>query len=199
MLLLALAANSHAQIAVQVQILPDPTKPPVSLDPSALSAIAANQGIAGFSGVLSQTVDTQLVAEQCPPGTYSALQTVNQVATQVCVSCPAGTASSVSGASDPSTCVACVTGAYALVGASACTDCPANTFSVTPQAPGPAACIACPRNTTSPARSDSVDKCVCNNGFFTSQNVLSALPYDAVPLSLPFVNAAPINYAHATC
>ncbi len=198
-LALACLHSGAAQIAVEVQILPDPSLPPVSLDPTALGNIAASQGIAGFSGVLSQTVDTQLVAERCPKGTYSSLQTVNQVSSQVCVSCPAGTASDVDGASDPSTCSPCATGSYALSGASACTDCPANTFSVTPQAPGPSSCIACPLNTTSPARSDSIDKCVCNGGYFASQNLLNALPYAAVPLALPFTNAAPIDYAHVTC
>lgn len=198
-LVLIALGPSAAQIAVQVQIMPDPTKPTVPLDPTALGNIAASQGIAGFSGVLSQTVDTQLVAEKCPAGTYSALQIINSVSTQVCVSCPAGTASAVSGASDPSTCVACVTGAYALPGASTCTDCPPNTFSVTPLAAGPTACIACPSNTTSPARSDSIDKCVCNNGFFSSQNLLDAVPYNAVPLRLSFTGVSAIDYAHVTC
>ena len=182
-----------------MQILPDPTILPSPLDPSLLGSIATNQGVTGYSGVVSQSVDTQLVAERCMPGTYSALQTTGQSTSQVCVSCPAGTASSVSGASDPSACTACPTGTYALTGASVCSDCPANTFSVTPLAGSPSVCMACPQNTTSPVRSDSIDKCVCVNGFFDSKNLMDASPYDAVPLALPFTNVAPIDYAHVTC
>ena len=194
-----LLTQCAAQITVDLQILPDPTILPSPIDPSLLGSIAANQGVTGFSGVVSQSVDTQLVAELCAPGTYSAVQTTGQSTSQVCVSCPAGTASSVSGASDPSACTACPTGTYALTGASVCTNCPANTFSVTALAGSPSVCLACPQNTTSPARSDSIDKCVCVNGFFTSNNLMDAIPYDAIPLALPFVNVAPINYAHVTC
>lgn len=190
------ATHAAAQIAVNVQILPDPTILPSPIDPTVLGSIAANQGVTGFSGVISQTVDTQLVAELCTPGTYSA---VVPGTGQVCLSCPAGTASPTSGASDPSACRSCPTGTYALTGASACTDCPVNTFSVTPMAATPAACLACPNNTTSPARSDSIDKCVCVNGFFNSQNLMDATPYDAIPLALPFGNVASINSAHVTC
>lgn len=195
-LCLLFIAHAAAQIAVNVQILPDPTILPSPIDPSVLGSIAANQGVTGFSGVISQTIDTQLVAELCQPGTYSALV---PGAGQTCVACPAGTASPASGASDPSACRACPIGAYALTGASACTDCPANTFSVTSRAGSRDVCLACPSNTTSPARSDSIDKCVCVNGFFQSQNLMAAIPYDAVPLALPFGNVLPVNRAHVTC
>lgn len=193
MLVFFVPHRSTAQLAVEVDIKPDPSKPTLVLDPSQFA------GVNSFSGIMSQTVDTELVAEKCTPGTYSSTLIVDGINTQTCVPCAAGTASAVSGASDASTCVPCITGSFSFSGSSSCTDCPANTFSVTPQATGPTACLSCPANTTAPARSDNVDKCVCVNSYFPSTNLLNAYPYDAVPIVLSLSGAASINYAHVTC
>ena len=191
-LLVFACTHTAAQIAVEVEYVP-PSGPIVQLDPSQFT------GVNSFSGIMSQSTETDLVAEKCTPGTYSAALIVDGINTQVCTPCPAGTASAVSGAFDASTCVPCVTGSYSLAGSSSCSDCPANTFSVSLQATGPGSCIPCPANTTATARSDSVDKCVCVNGYFPSTNLLDAYPYAAIPIVLSLVGASPINYAHVTC
>ena len=200
-LVLMLAASSiNAQITVNVQILPsDPSAPPPVLDLSTLVNSGGAQVLTGFPGVNSGTVDVQLYAQMCTPGTYSQQS-------GSCIPCPAGTASSASGASDPSTCIPCPTGSYAAAGSSVCIDCVANTFSVIPLAPDITVCQACPPQTTSGVVSDNVDQCICNSGYFLSDNILSVsngLTYDAVSQgvanTLAFISLVSIDVPHVTC
>lgn len=187
-------AQVTGQVGINVQILPGPNQPAPTIDANTLS----QQGVSGVAQVITGTVDTQLVAQQCGRGTYSS--------NQKCVPCPNGTASTALGASDPSTCVPCPTGSYAIAGSSVCTDCTANTFSVTPLAATNGACLQCPPYTTSVSQSDSVQDCVCNSGYFLSNNVISAtnqLLYDSIPAVvsdlLAFRGASPIDVPHVTC
>lgn len=190
--------SAAAQLQIDVQIA-NPSGGTITLDPNALNSQASSQGVAGaFVNVQTDTV-TQLVAQQCQPGTFSQTTTVNGVTTQTCVNCAAGTASTAIGASDASTCVPCTTGAFAIERSSVCTDCAANTFSVTPAGPSPSVCLQCPPYTTSPVHSNSVDNCICNAGYFQSDNVLKAFPYAAVPISLGFEGAAGIDFSHVLC
>jgi hypothetical protein len=187
-------SQATGQVAIDVQILPGPNEPAPIIDANAI----AQQGVSGVSQVITGTVDTQLVAQQCGQGTYSS--------NQKCVPCPNGTASAALGASDPSTCVPCPTGSYALAGSSVCTDCTANTFSVTPLASNQGVCLQCPPYTTSAIRSDNVERCTCNSGYFLSNNIISAtnqLLYDTIPAVvsdlLAFRGASPIDVPHITC
>ncbi len=187
--------TTHAQVAVEIEINANGDQPP-TLDLNTLN----QQGVNGISGLVPGTVDTILVAEQCGQGTYSG---IDETGSQVCVPCQAGTASAVSGASDPSTCIPCTTGAYAALQSSACSNCNANTFSVTPMAATAGACLTCPPHTTSNAVSDSVEDCVCNSGFFLSDNIISvanSLTYDYIPPgisdSLQFKSAVSIDVVH---
>ena len=200
--LLLTMCSVNAQITVNVQISPDPNNlnaPPPVLDLNTLVSGGNQQGLTGFQGVSSGTVDVQLVAQMCGPGTYSQLS-------GSCLQCPAGTASAASGASDPSTCIPCPTGAYASAGSSVCVDCRPNTFSVVPLAPDITVCQACPVQSSSNAESDNVDQCVCNSGFFLSDNILSVsngLTYDAVSQgianTLAFSSLVSIDVPHVTC
>jgi hypothetical protein len=203
LVLLALTLHSiNAQITVDVQILPDPNNinsPPPVLNLDTLVSNGGSQGLTGFQGVNAGTVDVQLYAQMCAPGTYSQLS-------GACIPCPAGTASATNGASDPSTCIPCPTGAYASAGSSVCTDCRPNTFSVVPLAPDITVCQTCPIYTSSNAESDNVDQCVCNSGYFLSDNILSVsngLTYDAVSQgianTLAFSSLVSIDVAHVTC
>ena len=199
-LLLQPASSQFADI--QIEINPDPDSPTPTVNITNLQTAAKNVGInTGILNMMPQTVDTQLQAELCGPGTYSQMSTGQFINTNQCVKCPNGTASAVSGASDPSTCVPCPTGAYSWQGASACIDCAANTFSVTPQAPNSSACIACPPNTNALPGSDAIEKCQCNTAFFLSDNILTvnALTYDTIATAIPFGDVAPINTPHVTC
>jgi len=201
-LLIIMAHSVNAQITVNVQIAPDPTNPsnpPPVLNLDTLVSDGSKQGLTGFQGVNAGTVDVQLYAQMCTPGTYSQ-------PSGSCVPCPAGTASAANGASDPSTCIPCPTGAYASAGSSACTDCVPNTFSVVPLAPDITVCQSCPLYTASNAESDNVEQCVCNSGYFLSNNILSVsngLTYDSVSQgvanTLAFSSLVSIDVPHVTC
>jgi hypothetical protein len=191
-LMLCAATLTAAQIQVNWSILPPANQPTIDL--SNLGQAAAAQGATGIVSV-QKTVEEQLSATQCQRGTYSQKSGTSQI----CVPCPAGTASAATGASDPSTCVPCPTGAYSSQGASACTDCVADTFSVTVRATNPGVCRQCPPDSTSPARSSNVDMCICDPGNFLSDNVMRAFPYDAVPVEMSLVGATGIDIPHVTC
>ena len=191
----SLFVQSNAQqLVIQVNIS-SPNGANTTIDQGKLNSVASSQGAGAIIASVSQSVDTQLTAQQCQQGTYS--QTVNSA--QTCVNCAAGTASSAVGASDSSTCVPCTTGSFSLEKSATCTDCGVNTFSVTPAGPSPSVCLQCPPYTTSPTHSSSVDSCVCNAGFFQSDNVLKAFPYDYVPISIDFSGAFSINFPHVSC
>jgi hypothetical protein len=63
-------------------------------------------------------------------------------------------------------------------------DCPANTFSPTYKAGSITQCLACPPDTTSTSGSNNVRSCVCNSGYFVSNNLVSA--FDGIISSLGF-------------
>jgi hypothetical protein len=81
-----------------------------------------------------------------------------------------------------------------------------NTFSVVPLAPDVTVCQPCPLYTSSSAESDNVDQCVCNSGYFLSDNILSVsngLTYDAVSQgianTLAFSSLVSIDVPHVAC
>ena len=194
---------THSQFAdVQINILPSADAPTPVVNITNLENAATEQKLVGnFLNVLPQTVDTSLQAELCGPGTFSQMSTGQLLNTQQCVKCPNGTASPVSGASDPSTCAPCPIGTYSWSGAAVCINCAANTFSVTPQAPNANVCVACPPNTASLPGSSAIENCLCNTAYFLSDNILTVndITYDSIAISMPFTNAASIDMAHVTC
>jgi hypothetical protein len=193
--LLYCASVAFGQITVDFKILPNAGQN-VTIDPGTLANYVKQSGsVIQFSGI-SQTVDTFLSAQQCPTGTFSS---VTSTGAQTCEKCPAGTASPTLGASSIAACLPCSTGSFSLEQASVCTDCTVNTFSVTPAAPSQTYCMKCPQNTTSPVHSSAVEMCVCNPGFFLSDNVMNAYPYDAVPITMPLTGIMSINVPHVSC
>jgi len=185
---------ASAQLNIQVSIAggAQPT-----IDANSLSNAVSTQGLAGkFQGTITQSSDTILVVDKCSVGTYSSY---TKIATQssVCVNCTAGTASNVEGASTPMTCAACNAGSFSGSGAANCTDCPKNTFSTTYMATRLNDCLACPPHSTSPAHSDHVEACVCDDGYFQSNNILTA--FDAVLASLAFIGMVSIDIPHLVC
>jgi hypothetical protein len=193
--LLYCVATALGQITVDFKILPGPDQN-VTIDPNTLANYVKQSGsVIQFSG-MSQKVDTFLSAQQCPTGTFSA---VTPTGAQTCEKCPAGTASPTLGASSIAACIPCSTGTFSLEQASVCTDCTVNTFSVTPAAPSREFCMRCPTNTTSPVRSSAIEMCVCDPGFFLSDNLMHAYPYDAVPITMPLTGIMSINVPHVSC
>ena len=183
------------QVSVDFQILPNSGQN-VTIDDKTLSNYIQQSGSVIQFSSFSQTVETQLSALQCPTGTYSSTTASGG---QTCQKCPAGTASPYLGASNAASCAPCSTGSFSLEQASVCTDCTLNTFSVTPSAPSISYCMKCPSNTTSPVHSSAVEMCVCNPGFFVSDNVMLTLPYDAVPISMPLTGIVNTNVPHVSC
>jgi hypothetical protein len=93
--------------------------------------------------------------ESCAPDTY------NTGSSRVCTACPAETSSTLG--SDALTDCKCVTGHTAAADGLACQECVVGTYKPTT---GSAACSTCPTNTLlSPAGSDSVSDCQCDNGY----------------------------------
>ena len=189
---LLLTSTVTADIYVDWKIVPPPNSNTVNLDN--LGQAAAAQGATGIVSVDKNVVE-KLTAEMCQPGTYSQIIGTDQL----CIPCPAGTASPAYGASDPSTCLPCATGAYSRAQASVCTDCVADTFSVTLKATVPDVCLQCPPESTSPSRSSSVEMCICDEGTFLSENVMRAFPYDAVPVEMSLLGVTGIDIPHVTC
>jgi hypothetical protein len=183
------------QVSVDFQILPNNGQN-VTIDDKTLSNYNQQSGSVIQFSSFSQTVETQLSALQCPTGTYSS---ITPSGGQTCQKCPAGTASPLLGASNVASCAPCSTGSFSLEQASVCTDCTVNTFSVTPSAPSVSYCMKCPTNTTSPTHSSAVEMCVCNPGFFLSDNVMLAIPYDSVPISMPLTGIVNTNVPHVSC
>lgn len=189
-----LLSSTSADLNIQVSIAggAQPT-----IDANTLSNAVSNQGLAGkFQGTITQSSDTVLVVDKCSVGTYSSYTgTTSQ--SSVCVNCTAGTASNVDGASTPMTCAACNAGSFSGSGSALCIDCPRNTFSTTYMATKLGDCLACPLHSTSPVHSDHVGACVCDDGYFQSDNVLTA--FDAVLASLAFVGMVSIDIPHLVC
>ena len=194
LLMCSVATLTTAQIQVDWSIVPPPNQNTVDL--SNLGQEAANQGATGLVSV-DKTVETQLTASLCQPGTYS--KKTSDTAAQICVPCPAGTASVTVGASDPSTCIPCVTGAWSQGGASACTNCIDDTFSVTVRASTPDVCMQCPPDSTSPAKSSSIDMCTCDDGYWFSDNIMKVVTYDSVSIDISLAGVTAIDTPHVTC
>ena len=194
---LLLVHRTHGQVSVQFEIKKPPgSQNTTTIDAQALSDHVQNAGATIQISGISQTVDIFLNAQECPTGTYSE---TSPDGSQVCQKCPAGTASASTGVSSIAACIPCSTGSFSLEKASQCTDCVANTFSFTQAAPAPSYCLRCPQNTTSPVHSGSVQMCICDPGFFLSDNLMNAYPYDAAPIILPLVGISSINVPHVSC
>lgn len=184
LLIFALADLSVQQININVDI------DTISGNTTLLSNLSPELQQANLTqGYVQSITNTELIVEICPTGTFSnAAQ---------CVDCPSGTASPVQGASNDMTCAACNAGTFAASKSSACTNCPTNTFSTTYKAGVSSQCLSCPTSTTSNTGSDNVRSCVCNNGLFVSNNLVSS--FDGIASSLGFEGAAGINLAHVVC
>ena len=114
-----------------------------------------------------------------------------------CIDCPSGTASAAEGASNDMTCAACNAGSFAATASSVCTNCPVNTFSPTYKAESITQCLSCPPDTTSAKASNNVRSCVCKDGLFVSNNLVSS--FDGIIASLGFEGAAAISVPHVMC
>lgn len=183
-LLFTLAHLSVQQINVQVDIdtLTGNTTLTDNLSPELQQANLTQ-------GYVESITQKELIVTLCGKGTFS-----NNAA---CVDCPSGTASPTEGASNDMTCAACSAGTFAATASSACTNCPTNTFSTTYKASASTQCTNCPSDTTSTTGSDNVRSCVCNNGLFVSNNLVTS--FDGITASLGFEGAAGINVAHVIC
>jgi len=194
---LLLTPTARGQVEVQFKIKnPNAGPNSTTIDSNALSDLIKKEGATiQFTGI-SQKVDTFLNAQECPKGTFSESTSDGS---QICQKCPAGTASLNPGASSIAACIPCSAGSFSLEKAAECTDCAANTFSFIQAAPAPSYCLRCPRNTTSPVHSSSVQMCICDPGFFLSDNLMHAYPYDAAPITLSLAGIASINIPHVSC
>jgi hypothetical protein len=178
---------SSQQLNINVQIEPDSAN--MTLEGNSLSAELTRANIS--QGYIQSVTQEELMVDICTKGTFSS------PTGGLCVDCPVGTASPVEGASNDMTCGGCSAGTFAAAASSACTDCPVNTFSTQYKASSAAQCITCPTDTTSSPGSDNVRSCVCNNGFFVSNNLVSG--FDGVVAALGFDGAASINLPHVVC
>ena len=180
---------SSQQLSINVQIEPDTAN--MTLEENSLSAELTRANIS--QGYIQSITQEELVVDICTKGTFSS------PTGGLCVDCPAGTASPVEGASNDMTCSGCSAGSFASTASSACTNCPIDTFSPQYKASSVVQCIACPSDTTSSPGSDNVRSCVCNSGFFVSNNLVSG--FDGVVAALGFDGAAAvsINLPHVVC
>lgn len=178
---------STQQINIGIQI--DAGTQNVSLADNTLSAELSQANLT--QGYIQAITQEELVVDICSTGTFSSPNG------GACENCPAGTASPVEGAFNDMTCAACHAGTFSGEASSTCTNCPANTFSTQYKASDVTQCIACPSDTTSSEGSGNVRSCVCNNGFFVSNNLLSA--FDGVVTSLGFEGAVSIDVPHVVC
>ena len=140
---------------------------------------------------ITQSIDEAILVDICTPGTYS------YAGASACTLCPGGTSSPIEGAQNAMTCHSCSAGTWAANGAPACINCGANTFSTTYMASNFTTCINCPPHSTSPAGSSQVQACVCDNGYFMSNNLLTA--FDGILTTLGFDSASGINVPHIVC
>lgn len=179
---------SYSQI-ISVEVDIDTNTGNTTLEDNALSA---ELSLANLSQAYIQSItQEELVVDICSKGTFSS------PTGGVCINCPVGTASPIEGASNDMTCSGCSAGTFAAEKSSTCTDCPANTFSPQYKASSITQCIACPPDTTSTSASDNVRSCVCNNGFFVSNNIISG--FDGIVTALGFDGATSINLPHVVC
>ena len=140
---------------------------------------------------ITQSIDEAILVDICTPGTYS------YAGASACTLCPGGTSSPTEGARNAMACHSCSAGTWANDGAPACINCVANTFSTTYMASNFTTCVNCPPHSTSPAGSSQVQACVCDNGYFMSNNLLTA--FDGILTTLGFDSAVSINIPHIVC
>jgi hypothetical protein len=178
---------SFQQLNINVQISSDSEN--TTLADNTLSAELSQANLT--QGYIQSITQEELIVDICSKGTYSA------PVGGVCIDCPLGTASPVEGASNDMTCSGCSAGTFAAAASSACTNCPANTFSPMYKASSIVQCIACPPDTTSTTGSDNVRSCVCDSGFFVSNNIISG--FDGIVTALGFGGATSINIEHVVC
>ena len=184
LLLLAITARAQQQINFEVEIInADP------LSPNALSAELTQANLQ--QATITQSVDQVILVDICASGTFST------PGASECTNCPAGTASPTPGADNAMACHACSAGTWANSGFANCTKCVPNTFSPTYKAENVTRCIHCPPHSTSPIASPQVQSCVCDDGYFQSDNLLP--PFDGILLNLGFQGAAAIDLPHVTC
>jgi hypothetical protein len=178
------AVPTHQQIAVDLDVVSD-------------NLINTIQLVAEFNqahllpGTVTQTIDEEILVDICTPGTYS------YAGASACTLCPGGTSSPIEGAKNAMTCHACSAGTWATDGSSACANCVANTFSTIYMASNYTQCTNCPPHSTSPSGSSQVQACVCDNGYFMSNNLLTA--FDGILTTLGFEGASGINVPHVVC
>ena len=178
---------SFQQLNIDVQISSDTEN--ITLADNTLSAELSQANLT--QGYIQSVTQQELIVDICSKGTYSA------PGGGACIDCPQGTASPVEGASNDMTCGGCSAGTFAASASSACTNCPVNTFSPTYKASSVTQCIACPPDTTSTTGSDNVRSCVCNSGFFVSNNIITG--FDGIVTALGFDGATSINVEHVVC
>ena len=186
-ILFAIIHPSVQQLNIKVEIAADNNN--VTLADNTLSAELSQANLT--QGYIQSITQEELLVDICPTGTFSS------PTGGACVNCPSGTASPVEGAANDMTCAACNAGTFAAAASSVCTNCPTNTFSPQYKAATISQCLACPSDTTSTVGSDSVRSCVCNSGFFVSNNLVSA--FDGITASLGFAGAVSINLPHVVC
>lgn len=183
---LVFATLAAAQQQIDVQVVIDNADP---LLPEALSAELTQANLA--QATITQTVDQVIVVDVCLPGTFST------TGSSACTSCVAGTASPTTGADNAMACHACSAGTWSNVGFANCSSCDANYFSPTYRAENVTRCIHCPPHSASPSASPQVQSCVCDDGYFQSNNLLPV--FDGILVSLGFAGAAAINIPHISC
>jgi sugar lactone lactonase YvrE len=104
----------------------------------------------------------------CPAGTYN--PSASALSGTACLACPAGTASSLPGAS---ACVSCMVGHYSNSGATSCSPCPAGTYSTVSGGTSLSNCSSCPTGTTSLAGSRSCSSIISTVAGLTGSKTYS--------------------------
>ena len=183
-LLFLAAAVAQEQINFQVEI--DNADP---ISPNSLSAELTEANLQ--QATITQTVDQVILIDICQAGTFSVVGATS------CTNCPAGTASNTLGADTAMACHACNAGTWANSGFANCSKCVTNHFSPTYKAEIVTRCLTCPPHSTSPIASPQVQSCVCDDGYFQSDNLLPV--FDGILVSLGFESAAAVNVPHVSC
>ena len=184
-IVLAAIPITHQQVAVDLNIISDTPISTIQLSAELTQAHLQQQV------TITQSINEEILVDICTPGTYS------YAGASACTLCPSGTSSPVEGAVNAMTCHACSAGTWAADGSSSCANCIANTFSTIYMASNYTQCTNCPPHSTSPTGSSQVQACVCDNGYFMSNNLLTA--FDGILTTLGFESASGINVPHIIC
>ena len=178
------SAVAQQQVDVHVDVIVNHT-----ISGNQLSAELTQGGLQ--QGTITQIIDEEILVDICTPGTYS------YAGASACTLCPQGTSSPITGATNAMVCHACSAGTWAGDGSPTCANCVANTFSTIYMASNYTQCTNCPPHSTSPSASSQVQACVCDNGYFMSNNLLTA--FDGILTTLGFEGASAINVPHIVC